>query len=82
MTLEQRIDLLKQERNIFEQAAHAEIDNNEHLRARVKRLEGVIERLGPILSLDVRLVHIPLDHAEKAIHARISNILASTPCAT
>ena len=73
---QQRIDLLEREKNIFEEAAHAEIDASEHLRAHVKRLEGVIERLGPILALDVRLAHIPLDHAEQAIHARLSNILA------
>ena len=78
-TEQQRIDLLEKEKNIFEMAAHAEIDANEHLRAHVKRLEGVIERLGPRLALDVRLAHIPLDHAEQAIHARVSHILAKHP---
>jgi hypothetical protein len=76
---QQRIALLEQERNIFEQAAHAEIDANEHLRAHVARLEGVIERLGPILSLDLRLAHIPLDHAEQAIHARLNILAKHTP---
>ena len=67
--LYRRIEKLEQEKDIFEQSAHDQIDASEKLSAYIKRLEGAIERLGPPLALDVRLVHIPLENAERVIHA-------------